>query len=98
MSNESSGLVFNGDIINNVLKPEFEFKGLHNLNGDNSDAHITINKDSNDYEKEIIDERDGNPPVIQSSIDEDPNSMQAPNKGIPLVIQQRYGASTCVYH
>ena len=40
MSNESSCLEFGGnhDVIANVIKPEFEFKGTYTLDVDNSPA------------------------------------------------------------
>ena len=96
MSNESSGLEFNGvpEVLNNVLKPQFEFEAAHNIDEQNNEAHITMNKDFNDFQKENIDECDVIPPVVQHDIDENLNSMQAPNNGVPVVIQQKYGAST----
>ena len=100
MSNESSGLEFNGghEVLNNVLKPNFEFKGAHNLDEYDNEAHLTINRDFYDYEKESIDEFDEIPPVIPNGSDENLNSMQSPNKGDPVVIQQKYGASTFWSH
>jgi len=96
MSNESSGLEFNGgqEVLNNVLKPKFEFEVSHNIDDYNNEAHLTINRDFHDYQNQNIDECDEIPPVIPHGNEENLNSVQSPNKGVPVVIQQKYGAST----
>lgn len=90
MSNESSGLEFGGnqDVIANVLKPEFEFKGTYMLDVENSlatDLKTTEEIDINSNNESIEDDT--------LSSDKDINSHVTLGKENPIVIQQKYGAS-----
>ena len=90
MSNESSGLEFGGnqDVIANVIKPEFEFKGTYTLDVDNSLAtdletttEIDINSNNDSIEGDTF------------NSNKDINSHVTLGKETPIVIQQKYGAS-----
>ena len=89
MSNESSCLEFGGnhDVIANVIKPEFEFKGTYTLDVDNSpatDLEATTEIDINSNNENIEDTFNSN---------KDINSHVTLGKETPKVIQQKYGAS-----
>ena len=96
MSNESSGLECIGDeeIINSVVKPKFEFKSSHAPSEDNNIANSTKSREFNDYNREISDDYGDQPTVIQPDNDQNIDPLQSPNKGVPVVIHQKYGAST----
>ena len=96
MSNEYSGLDFvgNQDVIGNVVKPEFEFNGSNTLESDNSiltdratksDLVFNSNKDINEDHSSNIDLNNGD--------NKDVHQFETTKKEIPVVIQQKYGAS-----
>ena len=91
MSNESSALEFGGnqDVIANVIKPEFEFKGTYTLEVDNSlatDLETTTEIDINSNNSESIEDD-----TFNSNKDIDSHVILG--KEPPIVIQQKYGAS-----
>ena len=96
MSNEYNELEFAGnqDLIGNVVKPEFEFNGSNTLDSDNnipsyrttsSDFVFNSNTDIND------DDSSNRDPNIDDN--KDIHQLETTKKEIPVVIQQKYGAS-----
>ena len=96
MSNENSGIEFigNQDVIGNVIKPEFEFKGSNEVEGNNDvltdrviGTDIDINSNSehvDDYVQNVSQNFDSN---------KDSSQLENTKKEVPVVIQQKYGAS-----
>ena len=101
MNNESSGLEFNGnqEVIANVIKPEFEFKGSYTLDVDNNiptDHDINNDLDNSSGKNRSIDNIDAQVSTLTLDIDKNFHTNETPNKGAPTVIQQKYGASRSI--
>ena len=100
MSNESNGLEFNGnqEIVANVIKPEFEFKTSYTYDVDNNipaDSDEYRDADNFSYKNSDIDDNDTQGSNITIDIDKNTHAYETPKKGVPCVIQQKYGASMC---
>ena len=98
MNNESSGLEFNGnqEVIANVIKPEFEFKGSYTLDVDNNvptDHDLDNELDNSSCKNSNIDNINTQGSTLAIDIDKNVHKNETLNKGAPTVIQQKYGAS-----
>ena len=101
MSNESFGLEYNNSaqerMNDEVIRPDFEFK--QNLeskvsNQPSPSTNSNVNKEAKCQGRGIIDSHELSSNVSHNGSDANNGEIKPYNRGVPVVIQQKYGAST----